>query len=255
MWRKIASDIERDIRERALNPGDRLPTEHSLAKQYVVNRHTVRRALAHLQAKGLVESTQGRGSFVRRPALPFHIQRRTRFSENVKHSAADHRHKTLVLDVRPAETLVAEGLGLRFGDPVVYLERIAYVNEAPFGIGRHHFSYERLPLFIRMYPDRGSITKTLLDSGILDYVRVRTKILSRLPTQAECDLLELPRHVPLLITQAINHDGLGQPLEYGDSRVAADRVEFVIEPEGPGQDLQPEPAMVAATALSGIEAR
>jgi DNA-binding GntR family transcriptional regulator len=60
---------------------------------------------------------------------------------------------------------------------------------------------------------------------------VQTRIVSRLPTPRESELLSLPRHVPLLITQSINHDGLDRPLEYGDARMASDRVEIVIEPE------------------------
>jgi phosphonate metabolism transcriptional regulator PhnF len=243
MWRVIANDIEKMIKERVLNPGDRLPTEHSLTRKYMVKRHAVRRALAQLQAKGLVESTQGRGSFVRRPALQFRIQRRTRFTENVKHMGASHWHKTLALDVRPAEPVVAEALSLKLGDPVVYIERMGFVNDAPVGIGRHHFSHERLPLFLKMYPSRGSITETLRDSGIPDYVRVRTRMLSRLPTPHECELLCLPKHVPLMITQSLNHDGLGQPLEYGDARFASDRVEFLFEDDAPearqSETLQP----------------
>jgi hypothetical protein len=65
--------------------------------------------------------------------------------------------------------------------------------------------------------------------------------------------LDLPRHVPLLITQSVNHDRLGQPLEYGDSRIAADRVEFVIEPEGLGQPLQPEPAEAVDPGPAAVE--
>jgi GntR family transcriptional regulator, phosphonate transport system regulatory protein len=233
-WKVIASDLEHQIRERTLNPGDRLPTEQSLTRKYMVKRHTVRRALAHLQAKGLVESTQGRGSFVRRPALQFRIQRRTRFSENVRHLAASHRHETLTLDVRPAEAHVAQALNLAAGAPVVYIERLGIVNDTPVGIGRHHFSFERLPFFPAMYVRHGSITETLKSSGILDYVRVRTRVHARLPSPQECELLKCPRHVPLLITQAINNDGLGVPLEYGDARFASDRVEFLIEDEQGG---------------------
>lgn len=237
MWRAIAGEIEAEIKARRLNPGDRLPTEHALARRFVVNRYTVRRALAHLQAKGLVETNQGRGSFVRRPALPYYIHRRTRFSENIRHLAATHRNDTLALDMRPADAQVAEALGLRYGDPVVYLERLGVVNDQPVSISRHYFSHARLPMFAAMYPSRGSITATLRDSGILDYVRVRTRVLARLPNPQECDLLALPKHVPLIMTQSINQDGLGAPLEFGDARFAADRVEFVIEPEpAPAQD-------------------
>ncbi len=230
-WADIANEIESSIRNRALAPGDRLPTEYALGRRYMVNRHTVRRALSHLQAKGLVESTQGRGSFVRRPSLQFHIRKRTRFGEFARHAEATHRHDTLSLDVQPAEPAVARALGIHLGDPVVVLERLGYVNDLPVGIGLHHFSHERLPQFPDVYPKYGSITKALLELGIPDYVRVQTRIVSRLPTPRESELLSLPRHVPLLITQSINHDGLDRPLEYGDARMASDRVEIVIEPE------------------------
>lgn len=236
MWIVIANEIERMIRDRVLNPGDRLPTEDFLTRKYMVTRHTVRRALSRLQAKGLVESTQGRGSFVRRPALEFRIQRRTRFSDNFKHQAASRTHKTLTLDVRPAEAVVAEALQLKIGAPVVYVERMGFVNETPIGVGRHHFSFERLPFFTKIYPSRASITETLRDLGVPDYVRARTRVHARLPTPQEAALLGMPRHVPLLITQSLNNDGLGAPLEYGDARFASDRVEFLIEEDAPNED-------------------
>lgn len=228
MWRTIAHDLEGRIKTGVLSPGDKLPTEHDLSLQYTVNRHTVRRALAHLQARGLVESTQGRGSFVRRPTLEYRIQKRTRYSDNVR-AHGNHRHETLAIDVRPADARVAEALGLRFGQPTIFLERLSLLNEQPTNIGRHWFSRDRLPHFPEMYAPRQSITAALRDSGIPDYIRVRTAVGARLPTPQESDLLNMPKHVPLLITHAINRDGCGQPLEFCESRFASDRVELLIE--------------------------
>jgi len=83
LWRKISQNIERQIEEKQLSPGDKLPTEYELSRQFMVNRHTVRRALSYLQDKGFIESTQGRGTFVRRPARPVTLNRRPRFAEAV----------------------------------------------------------------------------------------------------------------------------------------------------------------------------
>src|SRR6201994_282781 len=44
----------------ALAPGDRLPTEHDLAKWFGVSRMTLRHALAELARRGLVTRTVGR---------------------------------------------------------------------------------------------------------------------------------------------------------------------------------------------------
>src|SRR4030088_3041402 len=84
VWRQIAERIETDIGAGRLPPGARLPNEMQLAETFAVNRHTVRRALAELAAKGLVRASVGRGTFVELPRLAYSIGPRTRFSEIVE---------------------------------------------------------------------------------------------------------------------------------------------------------------------------
>jgi GntR family transcriptional regulator, transcriptional repressor for pyruvate dehydrogenase complex len=47
-----------------LAPGAKLPSESELIEEYAVSRTVVREAVSRLQAEGLVETFQGRGSFV-----------------------------------------------------------------------------------------------------------------------------------------------------------------------------------------------
>lgn len=61
---RIAAQIDRDISEGRLKPGDKLPTEHFLAKSLGVSRSVVREAIAQLRNEGLVETRQGVGAFV-----------------------------------------------------------------------------------------------------------------------------------------------------------------------------------------------
>ncbi len=102
LWREISQNLERRIEIKELRPGDKLPTEYELSHEFMVNRHTVRRALSYLQDKGVVESTQGRGSFVRRMTEPMRLGRRPRFSEAVREKGHEPSTRTLKLDVRPA---------------------------------------------------------------------------------------------------------------------------------------------------------
>lgn len=218
LWREISQSLERRIEAKELCPGDKLPTEYELSREFMVNRHTVRRALSYLQDKGVVESTQGRGSFVRRPTHPARLIRRPRFTEAVIQQGRQPSTKTLKLDVRPCDAKVAPELGLKPGKPVVFLERIRLIDDEPVGLSLHYFSFERFPTFADMYRVRGTITQTLIDSGVPDYTRKRVYIAARLPTALESEQLHLPRHVPLLIRRYLNVDGLGRPLEYGESR-------------------------------------
>lgn len=61
---RIASQIGRDIVEGRIRPGEKLPTEHLLAKGFGVSRSVVREAIAQLRNEGLVETRQGVGAFV-----------------------------------------------------------------------------------------------------------------------------------------------------------------------------------------------
>ncbi|MET0389248.1 MAG: GntR family transcriptional regulator [Polyangiales bacterium] len=58
-YRKVAVALIERITGGAFNSGDRLPSETELAKQFGVNRSTVREALRELQSTGLVARTRG----------------------------------------------------------------------------------------------------------------------------------------------------------------------------------------------------
>ena len=58
-YRKVAAAIGARILNRALHEGERLPPETELARQFAVNRSTVREALRELESRGLVERRPG----------------------------------------------------------------------------------------------------------------------------------------------------------------------------------------------------
>src|ERR1700674_4725033 len=83
LWRRIADDLDRAIAAGEFASGDRLPGEGEIATRYGVNRHTVRRALSELAARGLVRAARGSGTFVESGRIAYPIGSRTRFSEIV----------------------------------------------------------------------------------------------------------------------------------------------------------------------------
>ena len=60
---RIAAQIGREITEGRITPGEKLPTEHLLAKTFGGSRSVVREAIAQLRNEGLVETRQGVGAF------------------------------------------------------------------------------------------------------------------------------------------------------------------------------------------------
>lgn len=64
LYEKITSYLREEIRNQNFKPGDKLPTEMQLADQFGVSRITSKRALADLNAEGLIYRVRGSGSFV-----------------------------------------------------------------------------------------------------------------------------------------------------------------------------------------------
>lgn len=65
IYGRIADALERDVRSGLLIPGSQLPTHRDLARELGITPVTVTRAYSEAARRGLVESSTGRGTFVR----------------------------------------------------------------------------------------------------------------------------------------------------------------------------------------------
>lgn len=60
-WRLVLENIERDLLDGRLGPGDRLPSERDLASDLEVGRSSVREAFRVLEVMGLIRTATGSG--------------------------------------------------------------------------------------------------------------------------------------------------------------------------------------------------
>lgn len=230
LWRQIAETLEGDIKDGVFAPGKQLPTEAELAGRFGVNRHTVRRGIAFLEQEGLLRVEQGRGTFVQERMVDYRLGKRTRFSENIQKQSRLPSGEMVRALMLSADATVAKNLHLRKGAPVVLIENVGKVDGRPISVAAHHFPARRFPDIIEVYKRTGSITKALAHYGIADYTRKETRITARLPSTNECRLLELPRSQPVLVSENINVDPEGRVIEYGWTRMAAERAQLVVQP-------------------------
>jgi len=228
LWRQIASALEPEIA--ALPPGSRLPTEAELAGRFAVNRHTVRRAVEDLEHRGLIRVEQGRGSFVAEETVDYRLTPRTRFSEAIARDRREPSGRVLRIARAPASEEVAAALRLRRGASLWVIERLGLADGRPLVLGTHYFSAARLPgLGAAVETQGGSITRALALCGVADYTRASTRISARMPTPEESLLLEHPRARPVLVTEVVNVDPAGQPIEFGSAVYSTPRVSLLVE--------------------------
>lgn len=228
-WRQIADEIGADIAGGRLMPGAQLPTESQLARRFAVNRHTVRRGLAELAARGLVRATQGRGTFVEQAPIPYAIGSRTRFSEIVSRAGREAGGRLLAAASVAADARVAAALGLTAGAAVLRIDTVRLADGTPITSGSSFFPLPRFARLAEAYDAEGSTTRALAACGVADYRRLETRISARPAAAEEAALLDLVPGRLLLAVDSLNVDAEGRPIQFTRALFSADRAELVVE--------------------------
>lgn len=230
LWRQIADRIRMSIAGGEYDATGMVPAEIQLARQFGVNRHTVRSALAALAEEGIVRAVQGRGTLIeRRDRLNFPISRRTRFSEGLGDQARDKEGLLLAASIDAATADVARRLGLAPGERVVRMESLRRADRRPVSRATSWFPADRFGEIAAVYEKSGSITAAFIELGLSDYVRVSTEISAIHADSADLSDLKLSPGAILLVTRALNADLDGVPVQYSITRFPADMVQFTID--------------------------
>ena len=231
-WKRIADDLCLFLEQGDMREGDCLPTANELAARYGVHRHTVRQAYLHLQELGLVRIEQGRGAFFQGAQLVYPLGRRVRFRENMRRQALDPKSSIISFEEVPAPAGMALRLGLKPGEPIWRAVMLNLTGTKPLSIGRHHVSLKRTPkLNEHLKQAGGSFTGAFAASGIADYERRSTKISARLASQEEEQWLKLDPGAPVLVTNGLDCDKDGKPLQVTEAIFRADKMELLVENE------------------------
>jgi GntR family phosphonate transport system transcriptional regulator len=228
LWRQIRDRLKQQILEGGFSPGQRLPTENDLARQFGVNRHTVRRAVSGLVDAGLMRVEQGRGMFVQENVLFYPIGRRTRFTESVERQNRSRGRRILSADVQKADAHVADALGMLRGRAVIVLRALQEVDGRPVSLSEDYFNRARFPRINDYALQTKSITESLRLCGVDDYFRKRTRVTTRLPKREEAEVLRQPHSRPIMVTENLDVDEHGKPISLGFTLWAGDRVQLVF---------------------------
>ena len=229
LWRCIADDFEQMILVGKHVNGERLPPESEIAARYGVNRHTVRRAMADLAARGMVQTERGSGTYVKTDKLDYRIGQRTRFSEVM--AAAGHEAEGRLQGHRlePASEEIAGHLGLNAGDPVVRLDIVRAADRVPVSLASTWLSATHYSDAAKVFRRTRSVTRMLEQYGIGGFRRKWTRISAAFVDAVDAGRLRLSVHRPVLIVESVDTTGDGRPILTTRGRFAADRIALIVE--------------------------
>ena len=132
LYLQLKNKVKKDIRTGLLKPGDKLPSEMQMQKEYNMSRVTVRNAMAELEVEGYIIKVQGKGSFVAQSdmlRLPIGV---TSFTEDARMQGVEFKSK--VLDAGLTDRFFEmdkEFFGLREEEKVMCIKRLRSANGVP----------------------------------------------------------------------------------------------------------------------------
>ena len=147
--------------------GALMPSEAALVAQFGVSRMTVNRALRELQAEGLVERSQGVGTFAARLHRVSSSLTIRDLHEEIE--ARGHQHHAVVHLQRQekASAAVAARLGLAKGDGVFHTRIVHHENGVPLQCEDRYVNPACAPTYLAADFTRTTPTQVLFDTTAL----------------------------------------------------------------------------------------
>lgn len=228
IWAAIEQTLSNEISVGRYQPGEQLPSEHALALRFAVNRHTVRQALAHLAARGVIRITHGRGSFVSEWAIDYVLGKRTRFSRNLAAIGLAGQHRVMEIRNIAATPKMSGILGLPPDESVTLVVTVGEAEGRTISVGEHFFP-PRFAGIGEAVNRTGSISLALAEHGVADYTRKRSEITARLPDAQTARRLGQAESRPVLCVEGINVSTSGETIEFGRTCFPGDQLQLIVE--------------------------
>ncbi len=221
-------------RLRTMRPGDRLPSDTEVCREFGVSRMTARNAMQRLAEDGLVRRVPGLGSFVVEPPSHRYADRLLAFSHEMKHQGRVPSSRLLAREIRPATVAEASALELRPGEPVVLVRRLRLADGVPIAAETAVLTRRTSDAIMAADLESGSMHDALARAG-LHLRRGNATITAEAATPDDARLLEVAEGEALLVERRIITDVHGRPLEATESRYPGGRyaldVRFEVEEE------------------------
>jgi len=229
---QLARQLERDVRQGDMRPGDAMPSEGELCGTYGLARSTVRQGLRTLAARGCIRLVPRRGAFVVHPKEAGWVLQTAKgfFEGEVDHDRRSVHTELLEAATAPLPRAAARALNLNEGDAGFVLRRVRRLDGkvALFSINYLLPEVESLIIDSEVMTSSGSLNKVLERHGYVASTAKRT-IEAVAASSALAKLLKVRNGWPVLLVSSLSWDRNMRPFDYHSTWVRTDVVKVTVD--------------------------
>lgn len=223
VYYQLRNIIQKKIQNGDYQEGDLIPSERELSESYGISRMTVRQALNHMVAEGLLVREKGRGTFVAKRKIE---QRNIdSFSESARRKGLVPSTQVLHFSKEEPGEEISGVLGLSSGDLVYVIKRLRSANDIPVALEEVFIPAELCP-GLESFDLTTSLYKIINDSYSISIAYMDNIIEASMPTSEEKRLLKVSSMVPVLRVSGVSFTSTHQKLSYERDVYRADQYAY-----------------------------
>lgn len=231
IYLQIANLLLEKINAGLLQPNDKLPSEIELISQYRASRITIRLAIKHLVAQGVVASRQGKGTYVLAPTIKLELGQFKGFYEQIKMQGINPQTELTKFIVDPPK-LPAAALELTgTGKHIIEFVRRYKTDTQAFAEVHGWFAMNTIPARdqLERYPVLGVVIREF--GSAIASAELGIRAVSATAKLARS--LDINRTDPVLLLRRASYLSNKKMCEYAEIHIRAERYEFRLHSEGP----------------------
>lgn len=208
-------------------PGEKIPTEEELCREYTVSKITVRQAILNLAEEGYLLRVQGKGTFVTGVLPEGCLSMRTRFTEEMFGKEVKVQ-KEILWEGKKTPPADARGY-LKTTDQTYAILTKRVVNGKPVYLEESFVPFRMVPGIEKVDFSRHSLYSALQELGMKKIFKVVQTIEISPVRGDKAKQLDVPSGVPVLVVHRLLLSSDNTPVAYTRFLGRSDRYKFQTE--------------------------
>ncbi|WP_072681150.1 GntR family transcriptional regulator [Arcobacter sp. LA11] len=223
LYVQLKNKLQKDISEN-YEPGELLPSELKIEKEYEVSRITVRKAIELLERENILERKQGSGTFVKEQKILYDANSIGSLTQRLSKQNHKLTTKSISFEIIEEDHYVKELLQC---DTLLCIKRFRELNGVPFALMRNYLDLKRVPNLEEKF-NIESLYTFLKDEYSIEFYNAEETVEAKDATKEESLKLGIKENASLLSLHRLSFDKNNKPVEYSDIVIKADMYKHKI---------------------------
>jgi len=224
----LSKEIEYLLEAEAYREKQKLPSERELAEYFHVQRLTIRAALQTLVQKGILISRERYGYFIAPKRVQFTLNHTNSFKMMIERMGKTSYVKLLEFEKMKLTEQLAKKTLLAEGTEMYRIMRLRYGNKEPIALEKSYIVWDLAKDLTEEDVHNKSLYETLKKKYRLSITHSSHRVSVVYANGLEAELLKVSHSKPLIKYQGLAYEKKGRLLEYFETILLSDKIEFLI---------------------------